>query len=150
MKKLLIIALLGLGVFGFAQKEKEQYSPEQKAEIMSKKMRNSLDLSEQQTKEVKAVLLSKIEKNKELRDKFKAKKESGVKLTKDERFEMQSAMLDEKAATKEDFKKILTPEQYARFEEKMNGRKENMLEKKEDRKDKRAEKKANKNEKTEK
>lgn len=141
MKKLLLIVLITIGVSSFAQKangsEREQYSPEQKATIMSKKMRNSLDLSEQQTNEVKALLLSKIQKNKELREKLKAKKASGEKFSKDERFAMQNARLDEKASTIATFKKILTPEQFAKFEvlkekrmQKMNERKMAKKEKK--------------------
>lgn len=141
MKKLLVIALVAIGVSGFAQKakgeEREQFSPEQKATLMSKRMKNSLDLSEQQTNEVKALLLSKIEKNKNLREKIKAKKESGVKFTKDEKFAMQNARLDEKATTMEAFKKILSAEQYSKLvvlsekrQEKMKHRKEKRAEKK--------------------
>jgi periplasmic protein CpxP/Spy len=134
MKKLLLIVLLAIGLQVFAQKangrEREQYSPEQKAIINSKKMRNSLDLSEQQTNEVKALLLSKIQKNKELRDKIKAKKANGEKFSKDERFAMHNARLDEKATTIAEFKKILSPEQFAKFEVLKEKRMEKMRERK--------------------
>jgi periplasmic protein CpxP/Spy len=146
MKKLLLIVLIAIGISGFAQKangsEREQYSPEQKATIMSKKMRNSLDLTEQQTNEVKALLLSKIEKNSSLREKIKAKRASGEKFSKDERFAMQNARLDEKATTIAEFKKILSPEQFAKFEVLKEKRMEKMIERKMAKKEKRVEKKS--------
>jgi periplasmic protein CpxP/Spy len=150
MKKLLIIALLGIGILGFAQKakggDKAQNSPEQKAEIRANNMKKSLGLSDQQTKEVKAILLAKIEKNSELRANLKSKRDSGEKLSKEEKAELKIEIKDEVNATKEDFKKILTPEQYAKYEEKMNDRKE----KKKDKMENRKEKRANKKQKTEK
>ena len=145
MKKFLIIALLGIGIVGFSQKgnkgDKEQLSLEQKAEKRANHMKNSLGLSDQQTKEVKAILLAKIEKNTALRANLKSKRESSEKLSKEEKAELKKGVQDEVNATKEDFKKILTPEQYAKYEEKMNDKKEKVKDKMEDRREKRASKK---------
>ncbi len=143
MKKLLIIVFITISTIGIAQKSKneknEEFTPEQKAIIMSKKMRNSLDLTEQQTNEIKTVLFTKISKTKELREQFKAKKESGIKLSNDERFKLQNAMLDEKQAIKQAFKIILSAEQYKKFEEQQTKRQEKRREKKNFRKEKIAE-----------
>ena len=57
---------------------------------------------------------------------MRAKRESGVKPTDEERFANQSQMLDEKIAMKTAFKKILTPEQMAKFEENLSNRSEKM------------------------
>ncbi|AXG72866.1 hypothetical protein DVK85_00915 [Flavobacterium arcticum] len=121
MRTWILAAVMMMGLSAIAQpgdsRREKKLTPEQRVELQTKKMTLELDLTEKQQKEVKQLLTKKSNDREELMEERKAKKEEGERLTSDERFAMQSTMLDEKIAMKKEMKKILTPEQFEKFEE---------------------------------
>lgn len=139
MKRLIIIALALISIQGIAQEKKERQNreerthrmsnltPEEAANLQTKKMTLHLDLNATQQKEIYAINLENATKRKEMMATFKAKKESGniEKPTKEERLAMENAKLDHKIATKSKMKSILNKEQFEKWEkaqEKMHKR----------------------------
>ena len=114
---------------------------EQRAELQVKKMTLELDLTPKQQTEVQKLVLTQVKKREEMRNEMKSKKEKGEKPTDEERFNNKSKKLDEQIAMKAEFKKILTPEQMAKFEEINANRSEKMQEKRKQGKRKAIEKK---------
>lgn len=111
MKKLfLTAAFLGLGIFGFAQTTDRKADFEQKKAERMQKMKQELNLSDAQVEQIKALHAKKaVERKQEMA----AKKEDRTKMMKNNEAEMQ---------------KILTPDQYKKFQD-MKARK--MAERKE-------------------
>lgn len=138
MKKLILAIALMMTTLTFAQ-EKSKLSPEQQAELQVKKMTLNLDLDANQQKEIKSILLDQAKKREAKMAEMKAEKEKGTKLSADEKFAMRSKMLDEKIVQKAQMKKILKPEQFKKWEQHQENRKEKMTEKSQNRKDKRKE-----------
>lgn len=135
MKKLLVIALLGIGMLGYAQPKdgkKEKLTPEQKAEKVSSNMKKSLELSDEQTSQIKAIVLKRAQTNQEI----KANADGTKK-------EIRKEIKEENEISKEELKKILTPEQLAKHEAKMDKRKEKIKEKRENKKNGKKEEKVN-------
>jgi periplasmic protein CpxP/Spy len=121
MKTLILAIMMVAGMTVSAQQrvEKgEQLKPEQRAELRAKEMTLALDLNERQQKDIKALYLDRAKKAEAARAQFKAAKEAGKKPTADEKFAMKSRMLDEQIAMKAEMKKILTADQYAKWEQK--------------------------------
>ncbi len=118
MKKLfLTAAFLGLGVFGFAQTAPGRKADfEQKKAERLQKMKQELNLSDAQVAQIKALHEQKAAERKQ---EMVAKKEDRMKMMKDNEAEMQ---------------KILTPDQYKKFQElkakKMAERREHLKNKK--------------------
>ena len=111
MKKLILsAAFLGLGVFGFAQQTSKADHPQKKAEHLQK-MKQELNLSDTQVAQLTALHEAKAADRKA---DFDAKKGDRMQKMKQNETEMQ---------------KILTPEQYKKYQEltakKMAERKEN-------------------------
>jgi hypothetical protein len=130
MKRLIAAALLVVGMTTFAQVEKKpetrrsgmaKLSPTQRNELVLKKMTLDLDLNASQQKEMGKIIAEKDAK----REAEKAKHEEMIKANKkptaDEIFAMKNKMLDEEIAMKARVKKILSPEQFEKWE-KMNKR----------------------------
>ncbi|HRG19185.1 MAG TPA: hypothetical protein PLP39_08850 [Flavobacterium lutivivi] len=130
MKKIVLVLLLAISFVGFSQEKKEmgkeRLTNEQRAELESKKMKLDLDLNDKQTAEVKKLLLEQQNKGDEVRKTMKAKKESGVKPSQDEVFKMKNELLDRQIAFKGEMKKLLTPEQYAKWEATREAKKDKM------------------------
>jgi hypothetical protein len=137
MKSVVLTTLFLLNLTCFAQVEKpkmeerkakmeklESFTPEQQAELQLKKMTLDLSLDTKQQEQLKKVLLNQAKKREATRSEIKSRKEKGEKLSKDERFAMKSKMLDEKLALKEEMKKILTADQFKKWEENLNKREE--------------------------
>ena len=128
MKKLLLALALVITTVNFAQKKErnaeDQLSKEQKTVLLLKKMTLELELTEKQQKELKPILLEQATERAEKRAAFKAKKEKGEKLSKEERFSMANERLDNQIALKNKLKKILTPEQMTKMEAMKSARKE--------------------------
>jgi len=89
-------------------------------------MKLDLDLNDKQTAEVKKLLLEQQNKGDEVRKTMKAKKESGVKPSQDEIFKMKNELLDRQIAFKGEMKKLLTPEQYTKWEATREAKKDKM------------------------
>jgi hypothetical protein len=123
MKKLFVLALLIVGTTMIAQErsrkhqgnEMEQFSPQQKSQLMLKKMTLELDLNDSQQKEMSSIISDKIAKMESHKAEMKAMKEKGVKPTNDERFAMHMKMLDEQIATKKRMEKILNAKQFDKW-----------------------------------
>ncbi|MEG3656825.1 hypothetical protein V5097_05380 [Arenibacter palladensis] len=130
MKKLIVLVVLMAGITAMAQKpERERgdrghrsdmrdMTPEQIATLQTKQMTLALDLTEAQQKEIQSLNLENAVKRSEKMNEMKARKESGEakKLTSEERYAMKTAMLDHQIAQKEKMKKILSKEQYVKWE----------------------------------
>lgn len=124
MKKLIVLALLLVGTSIIAQPknkkhhpkhEMEQFTPEQRSELMVKKMTLELDLNASQQKEISTLLSEKSAKKEAHKAEMKARKEKGTKPTSDEKFAMKSKMLDEQIATKKRMQKILNEKQFEKW-----------------------------------
>ena len=121
MKKLIVAALLVVGLTTYAQEKegrragKEKLTSEQKVNLQVKKMTKDLDLNEKQTKDVRALVTKQVEKREAIKIQMKAEKE----------------------AVSVEMKKILTAEQYAKWEKNREEKIENFKEKMSERKEKR-------------
>jgi Spy/CpxP family protein refolding chaperone len=121
MKKLIVAALLVVGLTTYAQEKegrragKEKLSSEQKVNLQVKKMTKDLDLNEKQTKDVRALVTKQVEKREDIKAQIQAEKE----------------------AVSVEMKKILTAEQYAKWEKNREEKIENFKEKMSKRKEKR-------------
>ncbi len=131
MKRLIIIALALVSIQSFAQEgmkerpnreERAQrmsdLTPEETANLQTKKMTLHLDLSEAQQKEIYAINLENATKRKKMMDTFRAKKESGnmERPSEEQRLAMKNAKLDHQIAMKAKMKKILNEEQFDKWE----------------------------------
>lgn len=120
MKKVLYIAILAMGLNGFAQdqdrrpsrEEMEQLNPEQRNQLMLKKMTLDLDLNAKQQEQISKIIAEQSAKHEAMKAERKAMKEK----EKAERFERRNKMLDEQIAMKNKLKDILTPEQMTKWE----------------------------------
>jgi Tfp pilus assembly protein PilE len=124
MKKLIIAALLLVGMTSFAQQgnktdkkqgraEMEKFTPEQRNELMLKKMTLELDLSSKQQAQMKSIIAEKSAKSEAM---MKAHKDNKTKPTRDERFAMKTKMMDEQIAMKAKMKSILSDEQFVKWD----------------------------------
>lgn len=126
MKNALIICSLLICFTAFAQRpegnndrpprpkmERPDYTPEQIAELQTKKLTLMLDLNESQQSKIKTLELEAA-KARELKW---SEKEPGEKPSDEERFNMRSEMLDNKIAHKNSMKSILTKSQFEKWEE---------------------------------
>jgi periplasmic protein CpxP/Spy len=144
MKKLIVIAIALISIQGIAQQEKKQrpnnqersqrmndLTPEEMANLQTKKMTLHLDLNEKQQKDIYKLNLENATKRKEMMATFKAKKQSGQmeKPSKEQRLAMANAKLDHQIAMKAKMKSILNADQLAKWEKaqaKMADRKKGM------------------------
>lgn len=140
MKKLVVALLFIVGITAMAQ-EKEMkrpngdkfasLTPEQKVEFQVKKMSKDLNLNEKQVKEMKALVTKEVEKREAIKAEMKA-------LQAKQRIEMKAKMDEEYASMSNEMRKILTSEQYTKwekiFEERREKIKEKMKEKRENKK----------------
>ena len=94
---------------------KEKLTSEQKVNLQVKKMTKDLDLNEKQTKDVRALVAKQVEKREAIKAQMQAEKE----------------------AVTVEMKKILTAEQYAKWEKNRDEKIENFKEKMSERKEKR-------------
>ncbi|WKL43041.1 hypothetical protein [Flavobacterium sp. ZE23DGlu08] len=126
MKKLFIVALLVVGMTSFAQERKarperakmEQMTPEQRNQLHLKKLTLELDLNASQQKEMSKIIAEQSAKREAKMAERKATKDSDKKqLTSDELFAKKSKMLDEQIVMKERMKKILSADQYKKWDD---------------------------------
>lgn len=128
MKKIIVTIFLVISSLSFAQ-EKSKLSLEQQTELQVKKMTLDLDLDTKQQNEIKTILLEQNKKRATKIAELKDKKKQGVKLSANEKFEMKSKMLDDKIEHKARIKKILTPEQFIKWEQHQENRIKKMKQK---------------------
>ena len=125
MKKLALIAIALFTLHGMAQSkhniEKRQelrrdMTPQDIASLKSKQMTLKLDLSDAQQRQVYNLILAQAEEGQKLRKAHLAKKEKGLKPTKDELVAFRNQKLDRQIEMKRKMKAILSAEQYAKLE----------------------------------
>ena len=126
MKRLSIVLIVLICTTGFAQshqdekrnhrkeikKDRLDLSPEEVAELTTKKLTLALDLNESQEKDVQRISLEQANLRKETHQNRK----TGEKLSKEDRFKTQIARLDRKIAHKKQMKSILNEDQYKKWE----------------------------------
>ena len=121
MKKLIVAALLVVGLTTYAQEKegrkagRKKLTSEQKVDLQVKKMTKDLNLNEKQTKDVRALVAKQVKKREAIKAQMQAEKE----------------------AVSVEMKKILTAEQYAKWEKNREEKIENFKEKMSERKEKR-------------
>lgn len=138
MKKIIVTIFLVISSLSFAQ-EKSKLSLEQQTELQVKKMTLELDLDANQQKELRTILLENTKKREAKKMALKEKMSKGQKPTSDEKFEMKSKMLDDRIEHKARIKKILTPEQFQKWEQNQENRTKNMPKRRKNSKEKRKE-----------
>lgn len=122
MKKLLVIALAIITIQVNAQDKKERkhkgvdYTAEEIAQLQTKKMTLALDLTEAQQREVNIINLENAKARKAKMATRKAKKDSDVKPSKEEKLKMKNSRLDAQIANKQKMKSILNADQYTKWE----------------------------------
>ena len=94
---------------------RKNYTPEQRAELMSKQMTLKLDLTDAQQKDIKQVFLDMEKSKPQLAP-------NGKEMDSKSSYEFQNARMDRKIALKKKMKNILDPEQYEKWEKSMNHR----------------------------
>lgn len=125
MKKLFLVALLVVGITAFAQEKqgrragKENLTSEEKVDIQVKRMTKDLSLNEKQAAEVRVLVTKQTQKREDLKAELKADKER-------QRTEMKANLEKEQAAISAEYKKILTPDQYVKWEKNLEEKKEKM------------------------
>ena len=136
MKRLIIVVLVLITWTNFAQQNRSErgnhkkemrqkdhnLSPEQKAELTSKKITLQLDLNEAQQKKLYVVELEQAKLDKE---RFQNKKNRS-QLNDEERFKIKTERLDHQIAMKKKMKSILTEEQFATWKKESSSRKKGM------------------------
>jgi periplasmic protein CpxP/Spy len=142
MKNLFLAILMIATVTSFAQGkrgDKSKMSSEDRVEFQVKRMKKNLNLNETQSAQVTTLLTEQAKKREAKRAEMQAKKEAG-KPSPEEREAMKAKMQAEQNGLKEQMKKILTPEQYSKWESNREEKKEKFLEKARERKSAKEEK----------
>lgn len=112
-KTILVLFAVMIAQITFAQaKHQNKFTPEQRAEIKTKKLTLSLDLTDAQANQMKNLQLELITQ----KEKRKLAKKENETLSNDEKYQHIIAVLDNKIAIKRRFQEILTPEQYKKWE----------------------------------
>jgi hypothetical protein len=126
MKKLPMILILLLSIYGYSQEhrgekdkqkkelrnDRQALTPEQIAELSSKKMTLALDLSEDQQKQVQKILLERAEQKK-ANDNAESLDNN---IDKKDKFESKINRLDDKIALKRSMKSVLNDTQFEKWE----------------------------------
>lgn len=135
MKNLFMVALMMVGMASFAQEkpaplqkreQTEKMTPEQRNAAKLKRMTEELGLNDKQQKEISVLISEQSVKREAAQEQRAANKKNGVKPTADERLKMEGQMLDEKKDMLDKMKKILTPDQYTKWD-KMNSERRDKL-----------------------
>lgn len=120
MKRVLGVLMLLIGLNAFAQKRemKKEMTPDQHATLSTKKMTLALDLTESQQTKVYQLQFENATERKTKMDERKSVRENGgtKSLTSDQRYDMESKMLDKKIEQKKKLKSILTKDQFEKWE----------------------------------
>ena len=107
---------LTIAAQGQRQQKRTDYTPEQRATLQTKKLALRLDLNEKQQKDVEKLMLKNAEERQQLRTALQKNKQDGTGLTSDERFDRENMRLTRQQAQKAEMKKILTEDQYEKWE----------------------------------
>lgn len=131
MKKVFLAIVMLVGLTTWAQEKEgrrgdsENRSPEQRVDFQVKRMSQDLNLNEKQISEVRAL----ITKESAIREAKKAEMKEKRAMKANDRKAAKANMEKERASADAEMKKILTPEQYAKWDKIREERKANMKEK---------------------
>lgn len=142
MKKLIIVALLLVGVSNFAQEantpnnkkdkgSKEMKSPEQRNEALLNKMTTELNLDVNQQAQIKPIIAEQSVKREAMKAQQKANKENNVVPSDADKKAMRQKRMEEETAMDNKMKGILSSEQFVKYQVMQEAEKAKM---KEDRK----------------
>ncbi|MCF1192547.1 hypothetical protein LRR18_13205 [Mangrovimonas sp. AS39] len=131
MKKLLFMVMAFLAIQTMSAQERRMnkmadYTPEEQAEIQTKKMTLALDLTEAQQKKVQAIHLENAKNRKVRMEEFQKMRGSGEKPTKEQRLARENERLDRQIEIKKQMKSILNEDQYTKWETQMEQRRNRM------------------------
>lgn len=135
MKKLFLIIVLALGLNSFAQDQAESLekidkkTTEQRIEGQLKKLTSELNLNENQANEIRTILTSSATVREAKMSEIKARKAEGTKLSKEERRNLMREMKEGQKNVSDKMKKILTAEQFAKWEKIQAEKKDKMRDK---------------------
>lgn len=123
MKTLIIALVFGIGVSGFAQVSTpqpgdpkiEKLTPEQRQQKHLAYLTKELNLDAKQQEAVGKILAEKSAKAQDLKAQRDSRKDSGEKLTAEERADLKNKMQAEKAATEAKMKAVLSADQYQKW-----------------------------------
>ena len=123
MKRIILVALLFSGIITFAQ-EKNVTKPlvDKRTEMATEKLVDELKLNATQAEAIKALMKSQAEKRKSNKMEISEIKNQNIE-------EFRAKRETEKAATKAEMKKILTADQFAKWEKITEERQQKMKEK---------------------
>ncbi|TRX20661.1 hypothetical protein FNW25_02235 [Flavobacterium franklandianum] len=142
MKKLIIAALLVIGISSFAQEtqpekksnkgqQREKMSPEQRNQVSLDRMTTELKLDANQQEQIKPIIAEQSAQLQAMRDQRMAS--NAKELTSEERKALMLKRNEEKTATDTKLKAILTPEQFKKMKENEAANREKMREARESR-----------------
>ena len=122
MKSIVYISILLFSISTLAQKPraermKQNFTSEQQTELQSKRMVLALDLNEKQLEQIKTLELKKAKNREANRMQRETQQKAGEKPSSDERFAFQTKRLDDQIAYQKEMQKILSEEQYKKWEE---------------------------------
>lgn len=126
-KKVFLVLALVVSCMSFGQEQlekRQKMSPDERVKTQVEKMSKELNLNEKQVAQVTELVKSKVAKREEFRNE-----------SKEARKENRDKMKAEMEATKVEMKKILTAEQFKKFEENAEARKAKMMDKMKERKE---------------
>lgn len=137
MKQLIIAVLLVFSISTFAQEptspekkgnkeQREKMSPEQRNQALLNRMTKELNLDANQQEQIKPILAEQTAKLQAMRD--QRMKDNAKEMTKEERKALMQKRNEEKTATDNKLKAILTPEQFKKMKENEAANKEKMKE----------------------
>jgi protein CpxP len=143
MKSLIIALIFGIGISGFAQvstpqagdPKMEKMTPQQRQEKYLAHLTKELNLDIKQQEAVGKILADKSVKMQDLKSQKDAKKESGEKMTMQEKQALKNNLKAEKANTESQMKAILSEDQYQKWQTMREQNKEKMKEKRAERKE---------------
>lgn len=123
MKTLIIALVFGIGVSGFAQVStpqsgesyREKTTPEQRQQKHLTYLTKELNLDAKQQEAVSKILAEKSAKAQDLKAQRGTRKDSGEKMTSEERTALKNKMQAEKADTEAKMKAILSADQYQKW-----------------------------------
>ncbi|MDH5413986.1 MAG: DUF4890 domain-containing protein [Flavobacteriaceae bacterium] len=121
MKKLLIMsAMVIVTAASFSQEQpkrgrQHEMSPEQQAELQTKKMTLELELTEKQQEQILAINKKNALERKQLMEKHRAARVKGDKLSSEDAFQMKKERLDKQIAHHKELKKILNEKQFEKW-----------------------------------
>ncbi len=134
MKKLIVAAMLMIGMTSFAQEakplksvaEREQMTSEERSQMQLKRIAAELNLDANQQQEMLRIIEERNAKREVARKEMQARKERGEKPTVEQRDQRRAEMQEFNEGEKAKMKKLLTAEQYAKWEQHNQERKDKM------------------------